>query len=130
MSFFPLILPFTWLIGVASIALLGGGVYLLWLWFTGAIVGTGSLVLASLALLWSLAGRWVVLAFLGRSETDEPHAMRTGSVQRVRRPDGSELHAEWYGAPDGEPIVLAPGWGIDSTEFYYLKRQLSSRSGC
>jgi pimeloyl-ACP methyl ester carboxylesterase len=115
------------LIGIVSIVVLGGGATLLWLWMTGAIVGTAYLAVAGLAVLSSLAGRWIVLALLARPGPDEPEDLRTGSVQRLRRPDGAELSVEFYGPPDAPPIVMAPGWGIDSTEFYYLKRRLADR---
>jgi pimeloyl-ACP methyl ester carboxylesterase len=44
--------------------------------------------------------------------------------QRLRRPDGSELHVEFYGPENGLPIVLTHGWGLDSQEWNYLKRDL------
>ena len=47
------------------------------------------------------------------------------SQQRLRRPDGSELQIEFYGPEDGPPIILTHGWGLDSREWNYLKRDLS-----
>jgi pimeloyl-ACP methyl ester carboxylesterase len=107
--------------------MLGGGAALLWLWVTGAVAGMAYLALAGIAILFSIAGRWIVLGLIARPGLDEPGDFRTGNVQRLRRPDGAELQVESYGPPDAPPIVLAPGWGIDSTEFYYLKRQLADR---
>jgi pimeloyl-ACP methyl ester carboxylesterase len=49
-----------------------------------------------------------------------------GEVHRLRRPDGTELQVECYGPPDAPALVLTHGWGCDSTEWYYLKRQLAA----
>lgn len=59
--------------------------------------------------------------------TDEPKFMRTGTVQRVERPDGSVLQVEFYGQSDGQPIILTYGWGPNSSVLYYAKRHLSDR---
>lgn len=60
-----------------------------------------------------------------RPGPDEPRSLRTGEVQRLTRPDGSELRVELYGPPDGPPVVLTHGWGMDSDEWYYVKKDLS-----
>ena len=39
----PFGLPFLWLLGLLSLAILGGGLYLLWAWYVGVVVGTGYL---------------------------------------------------------------------------------------
>ena len=46
-------------------------------------------------------------------------------VAAASAPDGSELQIEFYGPEDGTPIVLTHGWGLDSREWNYLKRDLS-----
>jgi pimeloyl-ACP methyl ester carboxylesterase len=66
-----------------------------------------------------------VRRLLRRPGPDEPHTLRTGEVQRLTRPDGSELRVEIYGPPDGQPVVLTHGWGMDSDEWYYLKKDLA-----
>ncbi len=43
MFFAPFALLFTWLIGLLSLAVVGGGLYLLWAWYSGVVVGTGYL---------------------------------------------------------------------------------------
>lgn len=53
--------------------------------------------------------------------------MRTGTVQHLKRPDGSILQVEFYGPEDGQPIILTHGWGPNSTVWYYAKRQLTDR---
>ena len=37
------------------------------------------------------------------------------------------MQIEFYGPEDGTPIVLTHGWGLDSREWNYLKRDLSDR---
>src|SRR5258708_35928602 len=44
---------------------------------------------------------------------------------RLTRPDGSELRIECYGREDAPPIILTHGWGANSTEWDYLKKELS-----
>ena len=53
--------------------------------------------------------------------------MRSKTVQRLLRPDGSVLQVEFFGPEDGQPIILSHGWGPNSTVWYYAKRQLSDR---
>ncbi len=84
-------------------------------------------LLGGLALtLWSLGG-WSGRRLLRRSGLDEPKPLPPGEVQRLRRPDGTELHVEIYGPADGPPIVLTHGWGLDSDEWYYARKELSQR---
>src|ERR671928_2151957 len=96
MFFAPFPLLFTWLVGLLSLALLGGGVYLLWAWYVGVMVGTGYLVSGLAMTLWSLLGRWVVLAFHPRGP-DEPHILQPDATARLPRPDGTTLYVERYG---------------------------------
>jgi pimeloyl-ACP methyl ester carboxylesterase len=126
MPFMPLSILLGWLTGLLSLVLVGGGLYLIWAWYVGAVIGTGYLVGGLLMLLWTFAGRQIVLLFHPPG-ADEPKALRNGSVQRVARPEGSELQVELYGPPDAPPIVMIHGWGTNSTEWYYVKRQLADR---
>ena len=115
------------LLGLLSLALLGGGGYLLWAWFVGAVVGTGYLVASLAMLLWTVVGRWVILALFRRPGADEPKATRPDSAVRLSRPDGTELQVEMYGPPDAPPIVFTHGAASDSTSWYYAKRHLADR---
>lgn len=114
----------TWLLAVA---LLGGGGYLFWEWYTGAVVGTWYLVVSLASLTLALAGRPIMLLLFGRNGADTPHGTRTGEIRRIQRPDGTELQVELYGSPDAQPIVMTHGWGTDSTEWYYAKLALAER---
>ncbi|MGE3818905.1 MAG: alpha/beta fold hydrolase [Isosphaeraceae bacterium] len=58
---------------------------------------------------------------------EDPSPERTGEAHVIRRSDGSELRVECHGPPDAPPIVWTHGWGANSTEWYYQKRQLSQR---
>lgn len=127
MPFTPFLLPITWGIGLLSLALVGGGLYLVWLWYVGAVIGTAYLVGGVASVIWTFAGRRIVLWLLRRPDADEPRATREGPSRRVRRPDGTELQVEFYGPPDAPPIILTHGWGTNSTEWYYAKRQLADR---
>jgi pimeloyl-ACP methyl ester carboxylesterase len=75
----------------------------------------------------SLGGGSLLYPLMRRRGTDEPEAERGGRVERLRRPDGSELHVELYGPADGPTVVLTHGWGANATEWYYLKQQLGDR---
>jgi pimeloyl-ACP methyl ester carboxylesterase len=116
-----------WLVGLLSIGILGGGVYIIHEWYERELVGLSYLVVGVAMVLWSFAGRFISLPLLRRPGTDEPEFMRTGTVQRVKRPDGSVLQVEFYGPTDGQPIIMTHGWGPNSTVWYYAKRQLSDR---
>ena len=127
MFLMPFALLPTLLLGLLSLALLGGGGYLLWAWYVGAVVGTGYLVASLAMLLWSYAGRWVILLLFRRAGPDEPGETRPDSVVRLPRPDGSELQVELYGPPEAPPLVFTHGAGSNSTSWYYAKRHLADR---
>lgn len=126
MFFAPFPLLFTWLIGLLSLGLLGGGVYLMWQWYVGALVGTAYLVGGLVMTLWSVLGRWVVLAFHPRGR-DEPHTIQADSEVRVRRPDGTSLYVERYGPVNAPTIILTHGAGANRTSWYYVIRALCER---
>jgi pimeloyl-ACP methyl ester carboxylesterase len=91
-------------------------------------------------LVWAVAGQFVYGALLSlmlpsgsggamsaKGQDEDPKSTRDGTVQRLRRPDGSEIQVECYGPPDAPPIVLTHGWGVNSTEWYYVKKSLTDR---
>lgn len=127
MVFMPLNFFIIWLAGLVSFAILGGGIYILYEWYESELVGTLYLFGGLAIVLWSFAGRLISLPLLRRRGADEPKRLRTGTVQRVARPDGSILQVEFYGPEDGQPIILSHGWGPNSTVWYYAKRQLADR---
>jgi pimeloyl-ACP methyl ester carboxylesterase len=97
-------------------------------WNQETIFLAAAIILALVA----LAGATIVKAILKlrtsgkRVGAADPRRAPTPALQqRLRRPDGSELHVEFYGPENGPPIVLTHGWGLDSREWNYLKRDLS-----
>jgi len=109
-----------------TIALLGGGGYIFYQWFTGALVATSWLILSTVMLLWSALG-FLPILLLHRPGKDEPKPNRSQRVERLPRPDGSEIQVEFYGDDHAPTIILTHGWGPDSTAWYYAKKQLSDR---
>jgi pimeloyl-ACP methyl ester carboxylesterase len=126
MFFAPFPLLFTWFVGLLSVAALGGGLYFIWAWYVGALVGTGYLVVGQLMTVWTFLGRWIVLMFHPRG-SDEPHTLKPESVVRLTRPDGAALYVEKYGPVDAPAIVLSHGAGANRTSWYYVIRALSDR---
>lgn len=137
-----------WLSYLLSLGLVGGGVYLLWAWFqrawaydpqldrymfdlnAGFNLPTACLAAGLALLLWAVAGGWIIrglgsLTCRSRARGDRPRDTRQGRVQRLPRPDGSELQVEFYGPEHGPTIILTHGWSFNSTEWYYAKQALS-----
>jgi pimeloyl-ACP methyl ester carboxylesterase len=127
MIFMPHNFLLVWLVQLLSVGILGGGIYILYEWYEGELVGTSYLVAGLTMVLWTFGGRLISLPLLRRRGTDEPKFMRSNTVRRLSRPDGSVLQVEFFGPEDGQPIILSHGWGPNSTVWYYVKRQLSER---
>ena len=148
----PIFILQTWLLGLLSLGVVGGAVYLAYEWqqrswgwdpvlkqwvFSpnfGSNEETTVFAVAIILALIALAGGTIVKGILrltsrgkGDADADPRTAPNATSQQRLRRPDGSELQIEFYGPEDGTPIVLTHGWGLDSREWNYLKRDLSDR---
>jgi alpha/beta hydrolase fold len=140
----------TWLLGLLSLGVVVGAGYLAYEWQQrswrwdpvlqqsifapdfGLNRETTFLAAAIILILVALAGAMIVKAILtlttsGKAVGAADPRRAPGPVlqQRLRRPDGSELHVEFYGPENGLPIVLTHGWGLDSQEWNYLKRHLS-----
>ncbi len=144
----PHMLIFQWLQSLLSLAVLGGGIYALWTWYERARAydptldryvfdpdwglngQTALLALGLLLLLWTVAGRLLLLPLLGRppqSDPDDGPDVAPAATQRLARPDGSDLHVEFYGPTDAPQILLTHAWSLDSSEWRHLKRQLGGR---
>jgi pimeloyl-ACP methyl ester carboxylesterase len=118
---------FAWLISLLTLGLLGGGLYLIWAWYVGVVVGTGYLLAGMAMVAWTFFGRAIVLLLFGRPGRDEPRMTHAERAQPIPREDGTVLHVEACGPEAGPPIVLTHGWGTDSTEWYYAKQHLADR---
>jgi pimeloyl-ACP methyl ester carboxylesterase len=127
MLFMPHNFLLVWLMQLLSVGILGGGIYILYEWYEGELVGTSYLAAGLIMVLWSFGGRFLSLPLLRRLGSDEPKFMRSKTGQRLPRPDGSVLQVEFFGPEDGQPIIFSHGWGPNSTVWYYAKRQLSDR---
>ena len=145
----PTAVMFIWFSGLLSAGIIAGAVYLLREWYQTAWVydavldraifnpaiglngPTALLVGGLLLLIWAIAGGLIirlVLRLISRPATDDqPTPARDGRVHMLQRPDGPELQVEHYGRADGPALIFTHGWGTDSTEWYYIKRQLSDR---
>jgi pimeloyl-ACP methyl ester carboxylesterase len=141
-----------WFLGLLSWVLLGVGIYLGHRWYQQAWsynfnlqrsyfdphVGynhqTLLLSVAGCLLFVVLAGGLIVrviLSLLAKAKnpnevSELPKKSREGAaVSRIDRPDGSQLRVECYGREGAPPIILTHGWGANSTEWDYLKKELS-----
>jgi len=141
-----------WFFGLFSWVLLGVGIYLSHKWYQrawsydfnrhrsyfdphiGNNYETFLLAVAVGLLFWALAGGVIVRGILslltqtkGSAGRDAlPKHSRQGATEhRLSRPDGSELRVECYGKEDAPPIILTHGWGANSKEWDYLKRELA-----
>jgi pimeloyl-ACP methyl ester carboxylesterase len=112
------------LAGLLSIALLIGGGYIVWQWYIGALATMAWLATGVGMLLWSSFGRYAVLAFYPRGN-DEPRPVHLGPGRSIQGADGSQLYVEVEGDSDKPVAILTHGWALDSTAWYYIRKQLS-----
>ena len=124
--FLPLDFLLRLLSSLLAIVLLGCGGYILYAWYTGILIANLWLVISAILLLWSFLG-FLPILLLRRRGQDEPKPLRSKQVQRLPRPDGSEIQVEFYGANLAPTLILTHGWGPDSTAWYYAKKQLGER---
>jgi pimeloyl-ACP methyl ester carboxylesterase len=141
-----------WFLGLFSWVLLGVGIYLSHKWYQrawsydfnlhrsyfdphiGNNYETFLLAVAVGLLFWALAGGVIVRGILslftkakgspGRDALPK-QSRQAATEHRLSRPDGSELRIECYGREDAPPIILTHGWGANSTEWDYLKKELA-----
>lgn len=124
--FMPLDFLLRLLSNLGVVALLGGGSYILYQWYEGGLVSDRWLYLGIGLLLWSFLG-FLPILLIHRSGKDEPTPLRSKRVQRLVRPDGSEIEVEIYGPDRAPTLILTHGWGPDSTAWYYAKKQLADQ---
>src|ERR1700758_1353781 len=141
-----------WFLGLVAWVLLGVGIYLSHKWYQrawsydsnlhrsyfdphiGNNYETFLLAVAVGLLLWVLAGGVFVRGILNLFTKTKGSAGRDALPKRsqqgareywLSRPDGSKLRIECCGREDAPPIMLTHGWGANSTEWDYLKKELS-----
>lgn len=122
----PLDFLLRWLAGLLTLALLGGGIYILHEWYEGELLARSWLILGWGMVIWSGIG-FLPLGLVRRFASDEPKMHRSQETHQLSRPDGSVIHVEFYGSPNAPPLILTHGWGPNSTVWYYAKKQLADR---
>jgi len=134
----PLIAILKLVFGLLSVLLLAVAGWLVWTWWDGSMIpaadGVGLLFVrddwrlwTGLGLLtWSGFGRIVIVPLLARSDTDVSTPRREPGA-RVAGDQGETLYVERRGIPEGVPLVLTHGWGLDSTIWDYASRDLGQR---
>ena len=92
----------------------------------GAAITTTLLIAGLVIIVFTLLGRYLVLLLFAHPAKDKPVPDRTGEVQRITRPDGTELNVEFYGPANAQNVILTHGWTANSTDWYYVKRYLAN----
>ena len=146
-----------WLTGLLSLGIIAAAAHFAYEWYRrswsfdpvaqqaffapefGANEATLAFALALLLFLIAITGKTLVRGILrltsGSSAArpaaseDVPRQTRDGATsrQRINNPDGSHLQVEIYGPDGAPPIVMTHGWGLNSTAWYYAKRELGQR---
>jgi pimeloyl-ACP methyl ester carboxylesterase len=122
---------------VFSVLVLATGAYLLWSWWQGEtwVAPDGAILrdrdawrlwVAGPLLALSFLGRPLMLLLLARRDRDPTHAQR-GAGGMVTGESGAELYVETCGREGAAPIIFTHGWGMDSTFWFYARRDLSDR---
>lgn len=125
---FPVTLLFMWLMGLLSVAIVYGGGYYLWAWYTQEIESTWPLVLGVVFLAFALLGRFLMVPLLGRRPEhpeQEPRMERSTETHLLSRPDGTELFIEMAGPENAPVLLMTHGWGMNATEWFYAKKHLT-----
>lgn len=86
----------------------------------------GLLALATALLLFSLAGRHLVLLSRpsGANSSDQPEE-QFGTARKIRGASGAELAVEESGPAGAPRLLFTHGWGADRREWSWAKRELS-----
>lgn len=119
--FMPIDFVLRLLSSLLTITILGGGAYVLYEWYEGELISDWWLYLGIGLLLWSVLG-FLPILLLHRPGKDEPKPNRSQRVERLPRPDGSEIQVEFFGPDRAPTLILTHGWGPDSTAWYYAKQ--------
>lgn len=96
-------------------------------WRPGFDRETAMLLGGLLLVTWSLAGRFLKVSRLFTTGSAPVQEILPGAVQRLKRPDGSEIHMEIRGPDDAPTVILTHGWSLDSREWLYLQHDWGNR---
>ncbi len=125
------------LFSLLSLVILALAAYLLWSWYQadqvrfpdGVVIDEREdwqLWLGLGLLGWSFLGRSAMLWLLAKPDRDPTRAER-GSGEHLTSAEGARIYVEALGPADGQPIILTHGWSLDSTIWFYAKRDLAKR---
>lgn len=131
----PIFVIFRFVFMLLSLAVLAASAYLLWQWYDGTLFERADgvvvrvrtdwyLWLGGALLAFSFLGRLIVGPLLAKRDTDPSKPQRLNG-RMIRGLSGSNLYVEELGPVDAPVIVLTHGWAMDSTIWYYAKRDLS-----
>ena len=131
----PLLVIARFLLSLVSLAILAYAGYLLYEWYDGTQYvreADGVLVrdrenwmlwLGLALLAFSGLGRFLLLPLLAKPDTDPSRAERSAGTM-IKSASGADLYVESLGDHDRPTIVLTHGWSLDSTIWFYAKRDL------
>jgi pimeloyl-ACP methyl ester carboxylesterase len=123
----PVVFLLASLASLLAIAVPAGALWILWQWWAGELVSSAWLICAIVMLAWSVAGRYLVLAFYPQGD-QEPEVRNGGRAGlTVEGPDGSRIHVDREGPPDKPVLVLTHGWLLDSQAWFYARQYLAKR---
>ena len=126
--------PFFSLLSLLVLAL---AAYLLWSWYQadqvrfpdGVVIDQREdwqLWLGLGLLGWSFLGRSAMLWLLAKPDRD-PTRPERGGGEHLTSAEGARIYVEALGPADAQPIILTHGWSLDSTIWFYAKRDLAKR---
>jgi pimeloyl-ACP methyl ester carboxylesterase len=90
-------------------------------WRLGLNLETGLLLTGVGMIGWSLGGGRAKALSHRSSSGRKP---LDGEDRRIQRPDGTVIHAEFYGPHDGNPIIFIHGLGSDCDEWFEIRERL------
>ncbi|MDB5132581.1 MAG: alpha/beta hydrolase [Mucilaginibacter sp.] len=79
-----------------------------------------AIALTAFSLFGKFPVSWLVCKI--RKNEDKPSQERSPETDRLQRQDGSVIHIEFEGNPQGQPILFIHGWNENLTAWYYEKK--------
>jgi pimeloyl-ACP methyl ester carboxylesterase len=131
----PLLLFFTFLIDLLSVALLGVDIFLFREWYvfrttTLAQYAWQCLYAAAAIGVYLLLGRYTFSLLLCRwnfKGEEQPNLRRGQERKYIRRSDGSKIYVEFFGPEDAQPIIFIHGWSSNRKEWFYQRKYFSEK---
>lgn len=129
----PLVLIALFLILLSTAGFVAADIYLFreWYLYRDTInddYASRCLIGAIALLLFNIGGRkpiaWLVSS--RKRKDDDPKIEYSNTYDRIKRPDGSEIHIQFEGKADGQPILFVHGWNATSAEWYYQRKRLAN----